>query len=137
LTALKSLSNIGAMDIELVQLENQLEQLISLLRPSEGQTTVGLHGRVAQLEAENRVLSTKLRHAAERLEAHARQIAGGLKKCRWNQLDVMLLGKEYRVSCTPETRDELLATVAYLRRQVSSNSEREEKQRDGRESWQS
>ena len=31
-----------------------------------------------------------------------------------NQLDVMLLGKEYRVSCTPETRDELLATVAYL-----------------------
>lgn len=31
-----------------------------------------------------------------------------------NQLDVMLLGKEYRVSCTPETRDELLETVAYL-----------------------
>ncbi len=31
-----------------------------------------------------------------------------------DQLDVMLLGKEYRVSCTPETRDELLATVAYL-----------------------
>ena len=31
-----------------------------------------------------------------------------------DHLDVMLLGKEYRVSCTPETRDELLATVAYL-----------------------
>ena len=29
-------------------------------------------------------------------------------------LDVMLLGKEYRVSCTPESKDELLATVAYL-----------------------
>ena len=31
-----------------------------------------------------------------------------------DHLDVMLLGKEYRVSCTPETRDDLLATVAYL-----------------------
>lgn len=31
-----------------------------------------------------------------------------------DHLDVMLLGKEYRVSCTPETRDALLATVAYL-----------------------
>lgn len=31
-----------------------------------------------------------------------------------DQLDLMLLGKEYRVSCTPETRDELLATVTYL-----------------------
>ena len=28
--------------------------------------------------------------------------------------DMMLLGKEYRISCTPETRDDLLATVAYL-----------------------
>lgn len=31
-----------------------------------------------------------------------------------DHLDVILLGKEYRVSCTPETRDHLLATVAYL-----------------------
>ncbi|MDY0071503.1 MAG: cell division protein ZapA [Thauera sp.] len=31
-----------------------------------------------------------------------------------DHLDVMLLGKEYRVACTPEARDELLATVAYL-----------------------
>ena len=31
-----------------------------------------------------------------------------------DHLDVVLLGKEYRVSCTPETRDHLLATVAYL-----------------------
>lgn len=31
-----------------------------------------------------------------------------------DHLDVMLLGKEYRVSCAPENRDELLATVAYL-----------------------
>ncbi len=29
-------------------------------------------------------------------------------------LDMTLLGKEYRISCTPETRDDLLATVAYL-----------------------
>ena len=27
---------------------------------------------------------------------------------------MMLLGKEYRISCTPESRDELLATVAFL-----------------------
>jgi cell division protein ZapA len=31
-----------------------------------------------------------------------------------DHLDVMLLGKEYRVACTPDNRDELLATVAYL-----------------------
>ncbi len=31
-----------------------------------------------------------------------------------DHLDMMLLGKEYRISCTPENRDELLATVAYL-----------------------
>lgn len=31
-----------------------------------------------------------------------------------DHLDVILLGREYRVSCTPETRDHLLATVAYL-----------------------
>ena len=29
-------------------------------------------------------------------------------------LDMTLLGKEYRISCTAETRDELLATVAFL-----------------------
>lgn len=29
-------------------------------------------------------------------------------------LDMTLLGKEYRIWCTPETRDDLLATVAYL-----------------------
>ena len=29
-------------------------------------------------------------------------------------LDMTLLGKEYRISCTPENRDELLATVAFL-----------------------
>lgn len=68
MTALKSLSNIGAMDIELAQLENQLEQLISLHDRLKA-SNVGLSGRVAPLEAENRVLSTKLRHAAERLEA--------------------------------------------------------------------
>lgn len=31
-----------------------------------------------------------------------------------DHLDMMLLGKEYRVSCAPENRDELLAAVAYL-----------------------
>lgn len=31
-----------------------------------------------------------------------------------DHLDVILLGKEYRVSCTPETREHLLATVSYL-----------------------
>lgn len=31
-----------------------------------------------------------------------------------DHLDVTLLGKEYRVSCTPESREDLLATVAYL-----------------------
>ena len=31
-----------------------------------------------------------------------------------DHLDMMLLGKEYRISCTPESRDELLATVAFL-----------------------
>ncbi|NMG34385.1 cell division protein ZapA [Azoarcus sp. TTM-91] len=29
-------------------------------------------------------------------------------------LDIMLLGKEYRVSCRPENREGLLAAVAYL-----------------------
>ena len=29
-------------------------------------------------------------------------------------LDIMLLGKEYRVACRPEERDGLLAAVAYL-----------------------
>ncbi|MDO9599500.1 MAG: cell division protein ZapA [Azoarcus sp.] len=29
-------------------------------------------------------------------------------------LDIMLLGKEYRVSCTPENKDGLLAAVAYV-----------------------
>ena len=29
-------------------------------------------------------------------------------------LDMTLLGREYRISCTAENRDELLATVAYL-----------------------
>ncbi len=31
-----------------------------------------------------------------------------------DHLDVVLLGKEYRVSCTPETREHLLSTVSYL-----------------------
>lgn len=31
-----------------------------------------------------------------------------------DHLDMTLLGKEYRISCTPEMREELLATVAYL-----------------------
>lgn len=31
-----------------------------------------------------------------------------------DHLDVVLLGKEYRVSCAPDKRDELLAAVAYL-----------------------
>lgn len=29
-------------------------------------------------------------------------------------LDIMLLGKEYRVACTPETKDGLLEAVAYV-----------------------
>lgn len=29
-------------------------------------------------------------------------------------LDIMLLGKEYRVSCTPENKEGLLAAVAYV-----------------------
>ena len=31
-----------------------------------------------------------------------------------DHLDMTLLGKEYRISCTAESRDELLATVAFL-----------------------
>lgn len=32
-----------------------------------------------------------------------------------DHLDMTLLGKEYRVSCAPENRDELLAAVALLK----------------------
>ncbi len=31
-----------------------------------------------------------------------------------DHLDIVLLGKEYRVACTPENREGLLAAVAYL-----------------------
>lgn len=55
------------MDIELAQLETQLEQLINLHDRLKAEN-IGLHGRVAQLEAENRQLSAKLKRVAERLE---------------------------------------------------------------------
>lgn len=67
MTAREPLSNIGAMDIELAQLETQLEQLINLHDRLKAEN-IGLHGRVAQLEAENRQLSAKLKRVAERLE---------------------------------------------------------------------
>lgn len=41
-----------------------------------------------------------------------------------DHLDVVLLGKEYRVSCAPETRDDLLATVAYLDDKLKDLGER-------------
>ena len=66
MTAREPLSNIGAMDIELAQLETQLEQLINL--HDRLKADIGLRGRVAQLEAENRQLSAKLKGVAERLE---------------------------------------------------------------------
>ena len=56
------------MEIELAQLENQLEQLIGRYGRLKAEHS-GLHGRVAQLEADNRKLSAKLTLAAERLEA--------------------------------------------------------------------
>jgi len=55
------------MDIELAQLETQLEQLINLHDRLKADN-IGLRGRVAQLEAENRQLSAKLKGVAERLE---------------------------------------------------------------------
>lgn len=55
------------MDIELAQLETQLEQLINL-HDRLKVDNIGLRGRVAQLEAENRQLSAKLKGVAERLE---------------------------------------------------------------------
>lgn len=67
MTDREPLSNIGAMDIELAQLETQLEQLINLHDRLKAEN-IGLHGRVAQLEAENRQLSAKLKRVAERLE---------------------------------------------------------------------
>lgn len=67
MTAREPLSNIGAMDIELAQLETQLEQLINLHDRLKADN-IGLRGRVAQLEAENRQLSAKLKGVAERLE---------------------------------------------------------------------
>lgn len=56
------------MDSELVQLEAQLEQLISLHDRVKAEN-IGLHGRVTQLDAENRQLAAKLKRAIERLEA--------------------------------------------------------------------
>ena len=56
------------MEIELAQLENQLEQLIGRYGRLKAEHS-GLHGRVAQLEADNRKLSAKLKLATERLEA--------------------------------------------------------------------
>ena len=55
------------MDIELAQLETQLEQLINLHDRLKADN-IGLRGRVAQLEAEHRQLSAKLKGVAERLE---------------------------------------------------------------------
>ena len=68
MTAREALSNIGAMEIELAQLENQLEQLIGRYGRLKAEHS-GLHVRVAQLEADNRKLSAKLTLAAQRLEA--------------------------------------------------------------------
>lgn len=56
------------MDIELAQLETQLEQLINLHDRLKAEN-IGLHGRVTQLDAENRQLAAKLKRAIERLEA--------------------------------------------------------------------
>lgn len=56
------------MDSELAQLEAQLEQLISLHDRGKAEN-IGLHGRVTQLDAENRQLAAKLKRAIERLEA--------------------------------------------------------------------
>jgi hypothetical protein len=56
------------MDSELAQLEAQLEQLISLHNRTRAEN-VGLHGRVAQLDAENRQLAAKLKLAVDRLDA--------------------------------------------------------------------
>ena len=56
------------METELAQLESQLEQLIGLYGRLKADHR-GLHGRVAQLEADNRKLSAKLTLATERLEA--------------------------------------------------------------------
>ena len=46
-------------------------------------------------------------------------------------LDMTLLGKEYRISCTPENRDELLATVAFLDDKTPSDARRALEQSDG------
>ncbi|WP_341643509.1 hypothetical protein [Thauera sp. SDU_THAU2] len=56
------------MDSELAQLEAQIEELIGLHNRLKADN-VGLHGCVAQLDAENRQLEAKLRLAVDRLEA--------------------------------------------------------------------
>ena len=69
------------MEIELAQLENQLEQLIGRYGRLKAEHS-GLHGRVAQLEADNRKLSAKLTLAAERLEAVLEKLPEACKTCR-------------------------------------------------------
>ncbi|MFT3759601.1 hypothetical protein [Thauera sp.] len=56
------------MDSELAQLEAQIEELIGLHNRLKADN-VGLRGRVAQLDAENRQLEAKLKLAVDRLEA--------------------------------------------------------------------
>ena len=56
------------MEAELVKLEHQVEQLIGLFQADRAAVRV-LRERVAQLEAENRILADKVSFATARLEA--------------------------------------------------------------------
>ena len=64
------------MDAELNRLEHQLEQLIGLYQASQAEAR-HLHLRVARLEADNRVLSDKLRLATDRFEALLQKLPEG------------------------------------------------------------
>lgn len=73
MTALGGLSTISAMDAEISQLENQVEQIVSLLEAAKSENRA-LRKRVAELEGANRQLKLKVDGAAARIEEVLEQL---------------------------------------------------------------
>ena len=98
---------------------SSLEQKLALLIAHAGELRAAneaLRRDLAVVQDQNRALSQRMQQATTRLDALLDRLPGELTS--WTiaplQLDVTILGREYRVGCRESERDALLQAVAHL-----------------------
>ncbi len=99
------------MNVELEALETKIEQAVALIHQLRAENEV-LRNQMVAAEAERLHLRQTMTAARERLEGLMDKIPEDAEmSAEPNFLDVKIMGREYRVACSPEEREALLAAV--------------------------